>query len=624
MNIKTDKTENFIKKAKLVWGDKFDYRDVKYIRNNVPVTIWYGDIKFQQQPNHHLEHRLPLCLSPKKKHTNDELIKKFNEVHHNAYTYGDFVYKNAKEKNIPVYCHKIGVDGKEHGLWYVNATNHLSGCGCPKCKAEKLSKYFASSKEDFIEKARKIHGNKYIYDKVEYKNNSTDVIITCPIHGDFKQVPHNHLQGKGCPLCNESHLEEIVRNTLENNKINYESYYHPQWLGKQSLDFYLPDYNIGIECQGEQHYKENHFFEPLSVAKERDFKKLELCKEHGIKLIYFANEKYQKGVITNINELVKIIDSKINVDKKNIDEIIQFLNENNIRFTYSISKIVHENDYITVQDTFDIYKFNLKIIYINSYEYRKKDENGIGINSSYFINETKKYNKEGIRVIWIKDYEMNDNDCGYRRKWEVIKSYIKYAVGICKNKVFARYCEIHEVPNAELKCFLKKNCFYGYRPAKVNLGLYLKKDIGELKKGELVMVYTFGSNFYGNEKDSVEAIRVSTLLDTHVDGGASKLLKFFINNYKTIKLGRKNVNVKKIIFYVDADHNNGVSLSNTGFIFERWTNGFMNVNSVTNQSEMRKPFKNDLINEMIKKNKIYVSPTNGVMTFVKQIKENLN
>jgi len=53
----------------------------------------------------------------------------------------------------------------------------------------------------FIVKANKIHNNKYLYENVNYINNNTKVIITCPLHGDFTQLPTNHLAGQGCPEC---------------------------------------------------------------------------------------------------------------------------------------------------------------------------------------------------------------------------------------------------------------------------------------------------------------------------------------------------------------------------------------------------------------------------------------
>lgn len=55
--------------------------------------------------------------------------------------------------------------------------------------------------ESFAIKAGKIHNNKYSYSKVKYVNQNSKVIITCPFHGDFEQVPHNHLRGIGCYKC---------------------------------------------------------------------------------------------------------------------------------------------------------------------------------------------------------------------------------------------------------------------------------------------------------------------------------------------------------------------------------------------------------------------------------------
>lgn len=55
--------------------------------------------------------------------------------------------------------------------------------------------------KEFIENAKKVHGDKYNYDKVNYINNKSKVVITCPIHGDFEQRPNDHLSGYGCYKC---------------------------------------------------------------------------------------------------------------------------------------------------------------------------------------------------------------------------------------------------------------------------------------------------------------------------------------------------------------------------------------------------------------------------------------
>lgn len=57
-------------------------------------------------------------------------------------------------------------------------------------------------------KSKKVHGDKYIYDKVAYKGPRNKVIITCPIHGDFEQAPYNHLTGYGCLKCARDRVKE--------------------------------------------------------------------------------------------------------------------------------------------------------------------------------------------------------------------------------------------------------------------------------------------------------------------------------------------------------------------------------------------------------------------------------
>lgn len=87
------------------------------------------------------------------------------------------------------------------------------------------------SQEEFIERAKSLHENKYVYTNVIYKNSTTKVSITCPIHGDFLQIPKAHLKGQGCKFCGyecnaESRttgLAEFIRRSKEihNDKFDY-------------------------------------------------------------------------------------------------------------------------------------------------------------------------------------------------------------------------------------------------------------------------------------------------------------------------------------------------------------------------------------------------------------------
>jgi hypothetical protein len=117
-----------------------------------------------------------------------QFIDKARKVHGSKYIYDKVQYINNRTK-INIIC-------PEHGEFWQTPENHLAGQGCPLCGGTKKL-----GKEGFVEKANLIHGGLYDYSKVEYVNNKTKVTIICPEHGEFKQTPHNHLKGQGCPLC---------------------------------------------------------------------------------------------------------------------------------------------------------------------------------------------------------------------------------------------------------------------------------------------------------------------------------------------------------------------------------------------------------------------------------------
>ena len=217
-------------------------------------------------------------------------------MHGDKYDYSKVIYRNNKTK-VCIIC-------PEHGEFWQRPDKHLyAKRGCPVCgKTQKLTT------EEFIEKAKQVHGDKYDYSKCEYKTTEKKVTIICKTHGEFKQTPHSHLQGQGCPVCKQRVLEKEVNNFLTDNKITFEFQKRFDWLGLQSLDFFLPEYNIGIECQGIQHFEEILFFggkEKFKKQVENDEKKLNLCTEHGIKILYYT--KNNSNFVTNLDDLKRKI-----------------------------------------------------------------------------------------------------------------------------------------------------------------------------------------------------------------------------------------------------------------------------------------------------------------------------
>lgn len=118
------------------------------------------------------------------------------------------------------------------------------------------------------------------------------VKIKCIKHGYFYQSPKSHInQSQGCPLCRSSKGEIKILNYLDKNNIKC----CPQYKFKDCknikplpFDFYLPDHNILIEFDGEQHYFSIDFFggeENFSYIKNNDKIKTDYCFNNNIKLI---------------------------------------------------------------------------------------------------------------------------------------------------------------------------------------------------------------------------------------------------------------------------------------------------------------------------------------------------
>ena len=175
-----------------------------------------------------------------------------------------------------------------------------------------LEKIFKIKVNEIMLKAD-IYKTNYLGEKAntqeEYNNAFEKIPIICPIHGEFWQIAGNHIYEKhGCPKCKQSKLENEIMQFLSKNKIEYETQQKFDWLDQQSLDFYLPKYNVGIECQGIQHFQEVNFFggeEGFKETVKRDNIKRALCESHGIKLLYYSDLgiEYPYKVYEDIDEM---------------------------------------------------------------------------------------------------------------------------------------------------------------------------------------------------------------------------------------------------------------------------------------------------------------------------------
>ena len=293
--------EEFIDRSNIIHNFKYDYEESEYINSKEKIKIKcpkHG--LFLMSPNNHLRgHGCPKCKTEKisklKHYSKETFVEKAKKVHGDKYDYSDINYIDSLTK-ICIFCKKCG------NTFLQTPSEHLQGHGCHVCGGTKKL-----AKETFIERAINVHGNLYCYDDVIYKNSMTKVAIKCNVcNNTFLQIPRYHLQGKGCFYCKMSHLEREIMNFLNNTHINYVPQKHFKWLGKQTLDFYLPDYNIAIECQGEQHFKPVKHFGGEERNKQtinNDIKKYNICEKNNIKVIYFFPKEF-KDYLTENNKLI--------------------------------------------------------------------------------------------------------------------------------------------------------------------------------------------------------------------------------------------------------------------------------------------------------------------------------
>ena len=263
-----------------------------------------------------------------KKYTTDSLRESIHKKHPNIELLSEYAGDN--DSKITVICTK-------HNHKWETTPHRLSQqkFACEKCYHEHRSAIIKEKQtKKFNEFLQLNYSSLYDISKVNYINNKTKVKLICPIHGEFKLRPDKMMNRlDGCPFCNESHLERQTRILLDKLSIKYEREKTFDWLenkGKMFLDFYLLDYNIAIECQGEQHIVErsdsllnkNDKFENKVT---RDLLKNKLCYDNKIPIIYLFTKIHSSNIldekfngiynkplfIEDINENNKILLDKI-------------------------------------------------------------------------------------------------------------------------------------------------------------------------------------------------------------------------------------------------------------------------------------------------------------------------
>ena len=299
------KTNLFISKAIKIHGDKYEYSKVNYVNAKTKVSIickTHGE--FTQTPSNHLNrYNCQKCANNFKGNT-ETFIEKAKQIHGDRYDYSKVNYVNA-DTPVLIIC-------KEHGEFTQIPDFHINRkCGCPKC-----SNNIKLDTQNFVEKAIKIHGNKYVYSKVNYINNYTNLIVICNKHGEFTQQPYVHLLEHGCPSCinkTEFKFYEKIKETYPTIKRQYKV----EWCKNKlylPYDFVIEELNIIIEIDGEQHFKQISNWTSPKIQLEKDKYKMRCANENGFSIIRLLQFDISKDKFDWLNEIqisiLKIINEK--------------------------------------------------------------------------------------------------------------------------------------------------------------------------------------------------------------------------------------------------------------------------------------------------------------------------
>ena len=474
--VKKMSTDEFIRRARIVHGDKYDYSksDCENRDNKGRVCIICHKLdgdgnehgEFWQRPNSHIRgdgcrkcsnENTSRINSRKQSKTREEFITDANNVHHGKYSYDKTIYVNSHTK-ITITC-------PIHGDFTQTPTNHLQGKGCPKCANKEVTR------DEFVEKAKLVHGDFYDYSKTNYTNNNTSVIITCPIHGDFEQKPKYHLQGKGCNLCGLTRQVEKRCGTSE-EFISRAKLIHGETYDYSNVNYVNNKTPICITCK-----------------KHGDFWQIPYVHLYGCGCRLCGK-------------------SASNPENEIYDYIIGLI---------GTCEVVRNNRKLLDGHEIDIYIPSLKIGF--EYDGLYWHSEAEGKFKDYHISKTENANSKGIRLIHIFEDEWLEHK-------EIILNKIKHIIGKDSASVIgARKCSVTVISNDNAKQFLERYHIQGY----ANSTLYY----GAFYSGELVGVMSFLKEHDGNWN----LTRFATNFKYRLPGLANKILKNFIvdNNPNEIK-----------------------------------------------------------------------------------------
>ena len=325
-------TEEFVKNAKEVHGDEYDYSKTLYKGRTCKVIIICPEHgEFEQRPANHVSNKrgCPKCGNSRtglsKKASRESFIEKAREIHGDIYNYSKVVYKSTNDK-VDIVCNK-------HGVFSQTPNSHLQNHGCPKCGFISTIEKQSRTKEDFLKKVNELYEGEYEYQINGLLSNSSYIDIKCKKHGLFRKTVKNHLKKQGCPKCKNkaSKSEKDIYKFIKDRV--YSEQFNRSILDGQELDIYIPSKNIAIEFNGLYWHSDKFKTNSYHVNKTKK------CLSNGVRLIQIFEDEweYKKDIVKSrlLNFLsitpVRMFARKLTIAEVPTPDAMIFLDENHIQ-----------------------------------------------------------------------------------------------------------------------------------------------------------------------------------------------------------------------------------------------------------------------------------------------------
>lgn len=486
----------------------------------------------------------------------EEIKNKGNEIFDNKYDYSLIDVVKTKKDKFPIVC-------PEHGVFYKTYEHHIRRQqGCPACIGKKRH-----TNDDFINKCKLLeHTSEYSYENTNYINYKTKVKIYCHHkdndgveHGEFMITPGHFLNGEGCPKCRylksanskRRSLSEVIKlaNEVHNNKYDY-SLIQEYKTDRINYPISCPEHGVFYQSfnrhiKGKQgcpvcgrikcsNARRDTFEDFVRKAKLTHGEKYQYndtnyistdskigitCPTHGVFYMEPGNHITGQGC-------PKCFREKSGIETE-LFEYVKFLLPNEI--------IEENNRTILNGKEIDVYVPNLKVgfemngLVWHSEKFEK--------DSNYHLLKTEEALKNNVQLIQIFEDE-------WVRKNQICKSMVSNILGIYKNNIFVNQCVIKEVPSEHSNDFLESNHIEGKTVSpSINIGLYYKDTLVQM------MVFDKQPN------NCYNLMRLCSVLDTNIIGGASEIFKYFCEKY----------NPDEIVSCVDRRWSNGMVYETLGF-----------------------------------------------------------